>query len=156
MGAGVPVEFLLEPPPIAEEHVHTWSIGAEVAEKNRVIDAVVEFLGPRVTLTPELIFRYRLCLDEAITNSITHGCEGVESPLVTIDLYWSPGSWAVRIVDPGQGFSGEQIVAADTLGTELRETGRGILILQQYADRLVYSRGGCEQTLWIKTGDLRR
>ena len=147
-------EFVTKSPTIEEDLVKTWKITPEVEQKNRVIDEILHSLGQKFTLNPFALFKYRLCLDEAITNSITHGCKKVDSPFVFVELYWSPAAWVVRILDPGPGFSRDRIVDFSEPGSELKESGRGIPILLQYADKLVFSQGGQEQTLWIRTGEL--
>ncbi len=148
------MEFTSESPALAEEHLKTWTITPGGEQKNKVIDEIIQALAQRFPLNPFVLFKYRLCLDEAITNSITHGCQGVESPSVTIHLYWSPSSWALRIIDPGPGFEKDEILDPEAPEAKMRETGRGIPILMQYVDKLVYSCGGCEQTFWIKTREL--
>ena len=79
-----------------------------------------------------------------------HGCKNVDSPVVKVDLYWTLSQWAVRIKDPGTGFQEDTIPSLDTPGAEMIESGRGILILRRYTDRLVFSQGGSEQTFWVE------
>lgn len=145
------MEFVATAPAIAEKLEKSWKIRPESALKNDVIDEVIQFLTSRFDLGPSVTFKYRLCLDEAITNAITHGCRGVPNGTVDIDFHFSPAAWAIRIEDPGPGFDRSRIPDPGDPRNDYRETGRGILILERYTDRLVYAKDGREQILWMKT-----
>lgn len=148
------MEFVDEMPSVTQERVQAWKIGPDPILKNRVIDDVIHFLSQRFTLGPSTLFKYRLCLDEAITNSITHGCRGTNEPHVEIEFFFGDNEWAMQIRDQGPGFNPTTIPDPSDPGNEMREQGRGILILERYTDRLVFSEDGRCQTLWMKTNDL--
>ncbi|MFN0058278.1 MAG: ATP-binding protein [Planctomycetota bacterium] len=145
------MEFVAQAPVIKEQHIQTWTIGPDPVLKNRVIDDVIQFLAQKKPLGPSALFKYRLCVDEAITNSITHGCKGTHQT-VTIHFHWSPHAWAMQITDKGPGFDQKSIPDTNSPGNEYLEHGRGIMILQRYTDRLLYSDNGRQQTFWIRTG----
>ena len=149
------MEFIAEAPQIAEAHVESWSIDPDPAEKNRVIDAIILHLSSSYKLGPSVLFKYRLCLDEAITNAIIHGCRGVNDARVMVDFYHSGGKWALKVTDPGPGFDPNEVPDPSEPGSEFKESGRGILILQRYTDKLVFSKRGTEQIFWIDTSELQ-
>ncbi len=149
------MEFVAELPEIKEEPIQEWSIAPDPVLKNRVIDDIIHFLGQRHSLGPSVLFKYRLCLDEAITNAVTHGARGVDDPKIKIQFFWSETSWVLLVEDPGEGFDPQQVPNPTDPGNEFREQGRGILILERYTDRLVYSEGGRIQAFWMKTDDLK-
>ncbi|MCA8960002.1 MAG: ATP-binding protein [Planctomycetes bacterium] len=149
------MEFVAEAPCIAERHIEGWTIDPDPADKNRVIDSIIQHLSAAYRLGPSVLFKYRLCLDEAITNAICHGCRGVENAKVTVDFYHSGDRWALRVVDPGKGFDPNEIPDPSEPGSEFKESGRGILILQRYTDKLVYSKSGTEQIFWMDTTELQ-
>ena len=149
------MEFVSDNPVIEEEHIEHWVIPPVPEWKNKVIEEVIGHLSQRVALSASMLFRYRLCLDEALTNAITHGCPQGEQLPVEVDFYWCPGSWAVRVVDQGPGFRAEDLPDPDAPGAELAEGGRGVLILQRFTESLTYAQGGREVVLRMssKEGD---
>lgn len=147
------MEFVSDTPVIEEEHVERWVIPPVAERKNRVIEEIIGYLSQRQTLSPSMLFRYRLCLDEALTNAITHGCPGGEERPVEVDFYWSTDSWAVRVVDQGPGFRPEDLPDPDAPGAELSEHGRGVLILQRFTESLTYAQGGREVLLRMSSKD---
>ncbi len=149
------MEFVAEAPQITEDHVESWTIEPDPADKNRVIDAIILHLSNRYKLGPSVLFKYRLCLDEAVTNAICHGCRGVENAKVTVDFYHSGEKWAIRVTDPGPGFDPNEVPDPSEPGSEFKESGRGILILQRYTDKLVFSKRGTEQVFWMSTTELK-
>lgn len=151
---GTPMDFVAAAPSIEHKLERSWTIRPESTLKNRVIDDVIRFLSNRYSLGPSTLFKYRLCLDEAITNAITHGCRGQEAAEVSIDFYFSDESWGLRIKDPGPGFDASQIPDPNDPRNDYRESGRGVLILERYTDKLVFSDGGSEQTFWMNTDGL--
>ena len=143
------MEFRERAPEIEGEHIQNWKLTADPADKNRIIEEILDHLGGRVTLSASTLFRSRLCLDEALTNAITHGSDEDGLP-IEVDFYWATHSWAVRVLDQGPGFDPADVQDPDEPGSEFLESGRGILILERYCERVVYSRGGREVTLVMK------
>ncbi len=147
------MRFQEDTPPISEEHVSTWKIGADLGAKNKVIEEVLHFLNERIPITPSAMFKYRLCLDEAITNAITHGCKGRTDASVQVDLYWSRESWVLKVLDDGPGFDPCGVVDPTAPGRQFEEHGRGIMILKRYSDSVTYSKGGRELTVRVKCAE---
>ena len=141
------MEFVSDKPVIEEEHVEHWLIAPAPERKNQVIEEIIAYLSQRLALTPSMLFRYRLCLDEALTNAITHGCPGGEQLPVEVDFHWCAESWVLRVVDQGPGFCVEDLPDPDAPGAELSEHGRGVLILQRFTESLTYAQGGREVVL---------
>lgn len=145
---GSRVEFLEDSPGIEEPLAKHWDLDPESAAKNEVIEEIIEFLGGRERMNPSLHFRYRLVIDEALTNAISHGCpNGTES--ISVDCHVSPTRCVVRIHDQGPGFSYDTVPDPTAPGNEFREHGRGILIMDRYAQRVVYADQGRQVTLWL-------
>lgn len=142
------MEFVTDSPPIELDHIQHWEISADPHRKNEVIEKIIEFLVRDEKLSAQDVFRYRLCLDEAITNSITHGCPD-GGGAVEIDFYCSDGAWAMRVVDQGPGFSPRDIPGPEA-GGEDEEHGRGLAILGEFADAITWARGGREMVIRVE------
>ncbi len=140
------MDFVSDSPVLEEAHVKSWKVLPDPNKKNEVIEEIIDFLCERRPLSPSTLFRSRLCLDEALTNSITHGCpEGPDQP-VSVDFHYSEetGIWGVRIADHGPGFVASELPSPDDPGADMLEHGRGIVILQRFTVSLVFAQGGRE------------
>lgn len=145
---GSGIEFLDEPPAIEEPHVRQWEINNDEARKNLVIDEIMEMLGDRVEQHPTQRFRVRLVVDEAVTNAVAHGCPTGDET-VRVDFFRAPMTFVVRVNDNGPGFKKEDLADPTEPGNELREHGRGVFIMERYSQRLAFSNGGREVTVWM-------
>ena len=86
--------------------------------------------------TAELVF------DEALTNAIVHGNRLDAEKSVRVRLFADEERWGAIVEDEGDGFEPTQV--PQVLGVEslLRESGRGIMIMDSYLDELIYSAEG--------------
>lgn len=147
---GTRVEYCAEAPAIDLPRTHHWDLPADHAVKNEIIEAIIEQLGGRERMNPSLHFRYRLVLDEALTNAITHGSAGSGRPPAAVECFCDDGTCVVQVTDHGPGFELAALPDPNAPGNEFREHGRGILIMERYTQRLVYSNGGRTVTLWLR------
>ena len=145
---GSRVEFLDESPEIEEPLAKQWELAPDGGMKNEVIEEIIEFLGGRERMNPSLHFRYRLVIDEALTNALQHGCPDGEGR-VEVACHVSPSRCVIRVEDQGPGFTFDTVPDPTAPGNEFREHGRGILIMDRYAQRVAYSEGGRQVTLWL-------
>ena len=86
--------------------------------------------------------RWRLCLDEALVNAIVHGNNGDPRRFVSLKLMSGRSRWAVLVEDEGEGFSERELPDAGSAHSLYSESGRGVLLMRQYADAVRYYRGG--------------
>ena len=85
-----------------------------------------------------------LSLDEAIVNAMIHGNEGDPSLHIDLELAHSidEKSWVIVVKDEGEGFTAEDVPDSDNPESLLLEHGRGILLMGEWLDELVYFNGG--------------
>ena len=86
--------------------------------------------------------RWRLCLDEALVNAIVHGNNGDPRRFVSLKLMCGTSRWAVLVEDEGEGFSERELPDGDSAHSLYAESGRGVLLMRQYADAVRYYCGG--------------
>lgn len=146
MGSGV--GFQEDTPPVEEPHVKQWDLAADENLKNELIDEILEILGDDIGTAQSERFRYRLVIDEALSNAVSHGCPKGDE-LIRVDLYRSTTSFALRVTDQGPGFKKELLVDPTEPANQLREHGRGVFIMERYSRRMVFSGGGRELTIWM-------
>ena len=114
-----------------------------------MIEASFEALARVLSFGDRDRFVTRLCLDEAITNACEHGCLETAGP-VTVSLFADPPRWALRVRDRGPGYSQSDVASREV--DPYAEGGRGLPILDGYAERVVVSDGGREVTVWLESG----
>ncbi|MGA1202837.1 MAG: ATP-binding protein [Planctomycetota bacterium] len=110
-----------------------------------VVPLVCRLVGRLVAegrVTEEDRRKVELCLDEAVTNAVTHGNDSNFEKLVTVRLFESGPCWGVLITDEGEGFDADQVPDLEVEEQLWQESGRGIALMRLYMDEVVYFDGG--------------
>lgn len=85
---------------------------------------------------------FRLCVQEAITNSIIHGNKSNKNKNVTLS-YALNEKIEIKIQDEGPGIllhnqnSDSQEITKDDL---LKESGRGIMLMKHFCDEVIFNK----------------
>lgn len=99
--------------------------------------------------------RIMLTLSEAVNNAIMHGNEENPDKQVVVSSKWDPDNQIleVSVEDEGEGFDPEEI--PDPLKEEnlLNEGGRGVYLIEQYADDIQFSKSGTKVTITYHLGN---
>ena len=87
-------------------------------------------------------FAIRLALEEGLMNAIKHGNKLDPSKTVHVEAKVTARSTQITIEDQGKGF--DRVEVPDPCATEnlLKCSGRGILLMEAYMDKVQYTRGG--------------
>jgi serine/threonine-protein kinase RsbW len=91
-----------------------------------------------------------LAIREAMVNAVVHGNAYSPDKQVRLILAVSAGSIRVTIIDQGEGFDLNQVPDPTRGENLLRESGRGLLLMQAFVDELSVKRtaaGGAEVVL---------
>jgi len=105
--------------------------------QKRILDDV-EKAGFNSTST----FAIKLALEEALINAIKHGNKLDPGKQVVIEARVTPAETEIIIEDEGKGFQ-RDCVPDPTLEENLDKcSGRGILLMEAYMNRVEWSRGG--------------
>jgi serine/threonine-protein kinase RsbW len=86
------------------------------------------------------VFAVELLVREALTNAVMHGCHADPSKRVKCILRLRPGRLIIAVRDDGCGF--DWITALEQEADLDACSGRGMLIYEQYADRIRFGRKG--------------
>lgn len=86
--------------------------------------------------------RAELCFDEALTNAMMHGNKLDPARKVHVVLFADDERWGVIVEDEGSGFRPEDLPNPDSPDFLLRESGRGIMLMDSYVEKLSYNRKG--------------
>lgn len=87
-------------------------------------------------------FAIKLALEEALVNAIKHGNKFDRTKKVHIEAKITPKQAEICIEDEGEGF--KRVCVPDPTAEENLEkcSGRGILLIEAYMNKVQYSRGG--------------
>jgi len=84
-----------------------------------------------------------LACDEAITNAIIHGNRSNPDKKVSIQIYVSPNRFRMRVRDEGGGFDVAKLADPTRGEALLRSSGRGVYLMRNIMDSVVFKEGGC-------------
>jgi len=91
-----------------------------------------------------------LAVREAVINAVTHGNRENPGLKVNVTLTANDDQLKARITDQGQGFDPERTADPTSGRNLLRTSGRGLLLMQAFVDRVEYRRlprGGTAVTM---------
>jgi serine/threonine-protein kinase RsbW len=87
-------------------------------------------------------FAIRLALEEGLLNAIKHGNKLRADKTVRIEAKVTPRSTEIVIEDQGDGFDRRSVPDPCSDENLLKCSGRGILLMEAYMDKVQYTRGG--------------
>lgn len=128
------------------ELLHTLTLKSTYEEVERV-EKLLNTLQKELGFNDELYARLMLAVSEAATNGILHGNKLDESKTVEIAAYKNDGKLIFETQDQGEGFNPDEI--PDPLAEEnlMKPSGRGVFLMEEYADEVNFSEGGTKLTL---------
>ncbi len=94
--------------------------------------------------------RVFLGLSEVVNNSIVHGNGEDADKRVCIRVFYLENQLFIEVKDEGDGFLTECLNDPTCFENLKKENGRGIFILKQLADDVVFSEGGCKVRIKFK------
>ncbi len=105
----------------------------------------------QTTLSEDARYRLIIAVSEAINNAIEHGSRDQEGAMVEIRSERRDGGLYVWVIDEGSGFEPADLPDPRTEEQLLSERGRGILLMENLADRLRFyqSPEGFVTELWF-------
>lgn len=113
------------------------------------LESFIDELKQWTNFNDEDSSRIMLTLSEAVNNAIVHGNKENPEKKVTVMSRFDPenGILTISVEDEGDGFNPNDI--PDPLKEEnlLNEGGRGVYLIEQYADDLQFSKGGTKATI---------
>lgn len=126
---------------------------SELSELGRLAAAVEDFIA-RNQLPPDLAFRFTLCLDELVTNIVSHGHGGAGRHGIRVRLETDGLELRAEVEDDADAFDPFAEAPSPDLGGDLesrRVGGLGIFLVGKMMDRASHRReGGRNLTLLAK------
>jgi serine/threonine-protein kinase RsbW len=87
-------------------------------------------------------FAIRLALEEGLMNAIKHGNKLDPKKTVHVEAKVTPKATEITIEDQGKGFARTEVPDPCAEENLLKCSGRGILLMEAYMDKVEYSQGG--------------
>lgn len=118
----------------------------EEAEKS---EDILNELQDKLGFDDEFYARLMLTVSEAITNAIVHGNKLDKTKKVKVDVKLDGKVLIFIITDEGEGFNPEKV--KDPLLEEnlLKTSGRGVFLMNEYADNVEYLDNGTTIMLYF-------
>jgi len=86
--------------------------------------------------------RFFLCLSEVVNNSIVHGNRLIVEKNVFVRVYNIENQLFIEVADEGDGFTVDCIKDPTCHENLKKDNGRGIFLIRQFADEVIYYDGG--------------
>lgn len=111
------------------------------------LQSYLENLQDSAGFSEEQFAKIQLALNEAVTNAIVHGNKEDDSKQVRINARLENDELYISVKDEGPGFDPDSL--PDPLDEEnlLKESGRGVFLIKQYADRVNFTEEGTKLTM---------
>lgn len=116
-------------------------------ELERVVDLLND-LQSALEFDDEFYARLMLTVSEAATNAVVHGNELDESKKTILTAVVEDSMLIITTTDEGDGFVPEEVPNPLAEENLLKTSGRGVFLMQEYADGVEYQDEG--RTLILK------
>jgi serine/threonine-protein kinase RsbW len=129
------------------------SVKLVIPSEIRLIDLVhvaSEKLAEVVGFDPDEALNLGLAVREAVINAMLHGNRKDPNLEVTITLASDRGRFVAKVADQGNGFDPESAPDPTDRENLLRNSGRGLLLMEAFVDTVKFrslSGGGTQVTL---------
>lgn len=122
-------------------NTYSLVLQSEFTEAEKIPD-FIEDISNAEKLDEDLKGKVMLALSEAATNAIVHGNKEVYEKTVDIRVSIDNVKVLITVQDEGQGFKPEDIPDPMKEENLLAIGGRGLFLMEEYADDVTYSKGG--------------
>ncbi len=119
----------------------TLTLTSNLEESDRLVD-FVRHIATRIGCDSEKEHEILLVLTEAATNAICHGNQYNSNKIVEITATMETGYLKLTVRDQGMGFDPDTLPDPRRKENLLKSSGRGILLMQEFADRVTWSEKG--------------
>ena len=90
-----------------------------------------------------------IAVTEAVTNAIDHGCNKNKSLDVRVLVGDDSKEFCFNIKDEGRGFDYSNLADPTSPDNLLKENGRGIFLMRNLADEVVFEDGGTSVSIYF-------
>lgn len=117
-------------------------IPSDIKYIREVSSKILKSLEP-YNLNEGMLSDIRLCVEEAVRNSIVHGNLNDRKLPVTVDYGIETGNaLIIDIADNGKGFDHNKVPDPTHEGNLLKGSGRGVYLIRKLMDKVEYNNKG--------------
>jgi serine/threonine-protein kinase RsbW len=129
-----------------EYQIEITSLAENIVEVERFVDQ----LKDKMHISDDLYGHLLISLTEAVNNAIIHG-NGLNETKKVLHQCKKEGSIISFIVtDEGEGFDYNNLPDPTDPNNIEKLTGRGVFLMKQLTDQLIFSKGGSEVELQFR------
>lgn len=110
----------------------------EMPKVEALVDKVCNGLG----VNEDFYGNVLIAVTEAVNNAIEHGNNGNSDMIVSVAVGDCPGEFCFSVEDSGKGFDFNNLPDPTAPENILKENGRGIFLMKNLADEIVFEEGG--------------
>lgn len=126
-----------------EQHINITSEIQSMCE----VELFLNSLFKELKFSRKIYCKMYLALNEAVINALIHGNKKDPSKLVQIDFIDDCTFYSFTVKDQGQGFDFLNIQNPVSSDNIYKESGRGIFIMKQYSDKVLFEDNGRKATM---------
>ncbi|NND72682.1 MAG: ATP-binding protein [Rhodothermales bacterium] len=132
-----------------DEHTLDLILASDPSKLDWLVNKVEAFLQERID-DEEFIYQVVLLTSESVTNGMEHGNEFDADKKVFVSLRVFTTYVQLRVSDEGAGFDRADVVDPLKEDSLMLDGGRGLFLIEQMADSVVYEDGGRTVIMRIK------
>jgi serine/threonine-protein kinase RsbW len=121
--------------------INQLSIPSDLVAASQPEREIIEALG-RFHYPEQAVFAIKLSLEEALVNAIKHGNQGDATKSITVRYDVNAARAVIIVIDEGSGFCPNNVPDCTADENLNRPSGRGIMLMRAYMDKVHYSRRG--------------
>lgn len=128
--------------------IDTLSIPSDfeaVAQVEMLVDRVCNQLG----VNEDFYGNVLIAVTEAVNNAIEHGNSKVITTEVKVAVGDNPSEFCFNVKDQGRGFDFDHLPDPTAPENILKENGRGIFLMKNLADEVVYEDAGTSVNIYF-------
>ena len=123
-----------------------FQVASDLANVQKTSTDVLSFLEP-LSLSPDVRFDIRLCLEEALINAMKYGNALRKDKPVDLEIETSPAQIRITVADRGNGFDIKKVEHCTDEKNLLKSGGRGVHLMHHLMDEVRYNEKGNQVSL---------
>lgn len=121
--------------------VHSIKIPAELRKINE-LEQFLNALFKKYRISRKVYCKIYLSASEAVNNAIIHGSKLDKNKVVEVSFSNQETKYMLTVKDQGIGFDESKIQDPRSIENLRKESGRGIFIMKEYADKVKWEKNG--------------
>ena len=114
------------------------------------VENLIDEISIELALNEDLYGNVLISVTEAVNNAIQHGNKYQNELMVTVLVFDGSDAFCFSVSDEGDGFDFLNLPDPTAPQNILNENGRGVYLMQNLADEVVFEDGGKTVLLYFK------